>query len=376
MNFVPTFLFMVIIFVSFLLLYFKFDKNLLRITRSNAEKLAAKDELSSLVNGASINNIPSLNIITNNALVNIAKECENGPVSVGIVTRTDNECIRVCANSTAHVLNITDNDHYYFNSTKLLKGAYCMIGKRPNCNMRTTLTIITINSVVCHAKFPEFFDSNTGNSVVACNDVLTYHPLNVLWDYKFNEMVDPETIRMDDVNEVLPDFSDYRFKCRFNGKDISGNKYMEHPYNRFHPIRNYCAQDINHAHGSVKTLFDIEKKTVTCDCGDYETTRVRNLIPSDPVSTCSSKSYIITNVDKFKKQITIPYKCFTVNSPITDVGKYMPCPPDIFINDSCRMDTITLNYTDEPNVPIEHPNYLDFPVKSSNMLEVIRNNSL
>jgi len=358
------------------LLYFKFDETLLRITRSNAEKLAAKDELASLVNGSGINNIPSLNIVTNNAAVNIAKECGNGPVSVGIITSTDYECIRVCANNTAHVLNITDNDHYYFNSTKLLKGAYCMIGKRPDCNMRTTVAMITTNSVVCRPKFPEFFDGITGNTVVACNNVLVNHPLNVLWDYKSNMMVNPETIQMDDVNEFLPDSTDYRFKCKFNGIDISKNKYMQHPYNRFHPIRNYCAQDIDKAHSSVKTIFNIEQKVAICNCGDYEITRVRNLIPSDTVSICSSKSYITTDVDEFKKQITIPYKCFTINSPITDVGKYMPCPPNQFTNDNSRMNMITLNYTAEPNVPIEHPNYEDFPDKSSNMLAVSSNDML
>jgi len=370
------FLFLVMIFVSFLLLYFKFDKHLLRVTRSNGEKLAAKDELASLVNGAGINNIPSFNIITNTALVNMAKECGNGPVSIGVNISTDFECVRVCSNSTAHVLNITDKDYYYFNSTKLLKGAYCMNGKRPNCNTNTTVTIITINSVICHSKFPEFFDNITGNTIVACNNVLIHHPLNVLWDNKFNKMVDPETIRMDDVDEFLPESSDYRFYCKFNGNDISSNKYMGHPYNRFHPIRNYCAQDINHAHSSVKTVFNIEQNVVICHCGDYRTTRVRNLIPSNPLSTCSSKSYNITEVDKFKKQITIPYKCFTINSLVTDVGKYMPCPPDQFINDHSRINTITLNYTTEPNVPIEHPNYSDFPVKSANMLVVSSNNKL
>jgi len=49
-------------FVTFMLLYFRFDPELIKITKRKADFLEKNDAIAALINGSGKNNIPALNI--------------------------------------------------------------------------------------------------------------------------------------------------------------------------------------------------------------------------------------------------------------------------------------------------------------------------
>lgn len=340
----------------YLLLYYSFDKD--GITKRNDDMITklADGKLESLLNGSGINNIPNLNIISTNAAVSTANACGKGPVHIGS-SGTDQDCIRTCANSSASVINVAEGETYIYESAILQSGANCIIGPRPECNMKTSFAMMTINSIICRSKFPDIVGGPLGTNVVACNNKQINDPQNYLWDYKYNKKFDPLTTDMLDPNEVLNDGS-FRFQCKFNGYDIRQNKYMQHPLNRFHPFRNYCASEIYAAHPNVKTIFK-DDNTFICDCGDYNETRVKHIDSNNLMSVCSNISYSDEQDIKDRRILTVPYKCFTLFSSIEDVGKYLPCPNDQFTREGSQFSYVKVPYSRDPNVVIEHPLYKD-----------------
>lgn len=350
-------------YVLYLLLYYSFDKNLQERNEDLAQKLA-NDKIQSLMNGSGINNIPQLNIITANPNIAKANACQKGPLYIG-TNGTDQDCIRTCTNSSASVINVDEGETYIYESTILQSGAHCIIGPRPQCNMKTSYAMMTVNSVVCRSKFPDIVNGPVGNTIVACNNRQINDPQNYLWDYKYNKKFDPLT--SDDIldsNELLSDGS-YRFRCKFNGYDVRQNKYIEHPYNRFHPFRNYCASQIYAAHPDVKTVINTETGTFECDCGNFDETRVKHMDPNDKTSLCSNVSKEIKTDVRNRQIMTVPYKCFTLFSPIEDVGKYLPCPDDQFTRDGSQTSFVTVPFSVKTSALIEHPMYKDFHQRDS-----------
>jgi hypothetical protein len=274
-----------------------------------------------------------------------------------ILNVSDSDCIKTCVNDSAKAVIVEKDDLVTYDSMVLNEGSYCVIGPRPECDMRTTYAMMTINSVVCVPRFPKLFGGSLGTTIVACNNSHIYDPQNVLWDFLYNEKVDPWTVEITHQDELLKDGS-FRFRCKFNGEDSRGNRYQEHPYDRFHPIVNKCAELIYRAHPNVITKF--KNNSIVCDCGNVQETRVSHLDPDDKTSPCSDKYLHKKNLVKSKKQITLPYKCFTLFSPLEDVGRYPPCPNDQFTRQGSRLGSVTIEYTTNENALIEHPLYEDF----------------
>lgn len=339
----------------YLLLYYSFDKTIKTQNEELAVKLA-DGKLQALLNGSGINNIPNLNIITTNAGVSKANACGKGPVNIGS-SGTDQDCIRTCANSTASVINVAAGETYVYESSILQTGANCILGPRPECNMTTSFAMMTINSVICRPRFPDIVGGPLGTTVVACNNRHITDPQNYLWDYRYNTRFNPLTTDILDSNEVLGDGT-YRFRCKFAGYDVRQNQYTEHPNNRFHPFRNYCASSIYAAHPNVITKID-NSGSFECDCGDYTATRVQNIIPGDKTSICSNYAHMEKVDIKERRILTMPYKCFTLFSPIEDVGTYLPCPNDQFIREGSQFSTVEIPFSLNPNAVIEHPMYKD-----------------
>lgn len=346
------------VYTIYLYLYYSFDSDL----KKRNEKLAidlTDNKLEALVNGSGINNIPHLNIVTTNPGVQKASSCAEGPVQLGTFG-TDDDCIRTCANDSASVVNVGKNDSYVYHGTKLPVGAHCILGPRPQCNMRTTLAMMTINSVVCHPKYPELIGGPNGNKVVACNNDQINDPQNILWDYRENKRVNPFTDNIMDVDELLPATNKFRYRCRFNGFDEQQNKYMEHPNNRFHPFRNYCASQIYAAHTSIQPVFDANSGSYNCFCGDPNVTRVKNIDPYTPSTICADVQQNIRGDVKNRKIITVPYRCFTLFSPVTDVGRYLPCPNDQLTRRGSQFSSVDVPFSQIQTDAVEHPLYKDF----------------
>lgn len=339
----------------YVLLYYSFDSDIPKRNEALAVKLA-DDKINALLNGSGINNIPNLNIITTNAAVNKANACGKGPVHIGS-TGTDQDCIRTCVNSSASVINVAEGETYIYESAVLQPGANCIIGARPQCNMKTSLAMMTVNSVVCRSRFPDIIGGPLGTNVVACNNKQITDPQNYLWDYKYNKKFDPLSTNILDVDEQLNDGT-FRFRCKFGGYDVRKNQYIEHPHNRFHPYRNYCASEIYAAHPNVRTIIHSDG-TYECDCGTFQDTRVKNINPKDKTSLCSNVSISVEDEVKQRKILKVPYKCFTLFSTLEDVGKSLPCPNDQFTRDGSQYSEISIPFTTDMNAIIEHPQYAD-----------------
>ncbi|ATY70204.1 pif-2 [Tomelloso virus] len=355
-----------VVFAMYLFMYYGFDKNLATQNEELAVKLA-DNKIQSLLNGSGINNIPNLNIISTNASVTTANACGKGPVYIGS-TGTDHDCIRTCANSSATVINVADGETYIYESALLQTGASCVIGARPQCNMKTSYAMMTINSVVCRSRFPNIVGGPLGTTLVACNNKQITDPQNYLWDYKNNKKFDPLSTTITDEDEVLNDGT-YRFRCKFNGYDIRQNQYVQHPNNRFQPFRNYCASGIYAAHPNVKTVISEDGSSYTCDCGTYSETRVRNIEPSDKSSQCADVyRHNDTGGVNSRQIMVVPYKCFTLYSPLDDVGKYFPCPNDQFTREGSQFSSVSIPYSTDPNKIIEHPMYKDMSAAGNVMV--------
>jgi hypothetical protein len=360
-----TILLCVVILISiYIFLYYSFRNDLQKRNEELAKNLYEEGPLQDLLNGSGINNIPSLNLITTNPTIARANNCANRPVYVDSNTTnnlTDAECISICLNSTAKAINVSsDNETYIYQSAALNVGSYCMVGPRPRCNMKTSYALLTINSVICQPKFPNIVGGQLGNTIVACNNVQINDPRNVLWDYLNNEKFNPTTTIFTNENDLLPSGA-FRFRCKFDGLDKRANKYIENPLNRFHPIENYCADLIYRAHPDVQTKFEYDDNksisTFTCDCGNESDTRVKNLDPNNPRSQCSSISQEIVDDVKSRKTLTVPYRCFTIYSVISDVGKYLPCPNDQFTREGNQIASVNLKIAEIINPLIEYPRY-------------------
>lgn len=311
--------------------------------------------LQSLMNGSGINNIPNLSLVTNNEEISRANKCSEKPLLVGSSGVTQDECVRICANSSANVINVQDGELYLYEQQTLSPGFYCTIGPRPECNTKTSIPVMTVNSVTCRSKFPRLVGGPLGTTIVACNNSQINDQKNILWDYKNNKAFDPLSTVITNQNERLPD-NQYRFRCKFNGVDERNNQYIRHPLDRFQPIRNYCASSIYSAHPDVRTVYSKDNKSFTCDCGDFKETRVTNMTDAKN-SICSHiKSETKTDVGD-RKLLTLPYKCFTLYSTLDDVGKYPPCNNEQFTRQGSQMSSVTIPYTHKLNHMIDHPIY-------------------
>lgn len=356
------FCFVFVVVLAYAVVYFRFDESTITQRISKTKKnFATNNALSSLVNTSGINNIPSLNIISTNTSVTMANNCGKSPVRIGDVG-SDVDCVLACANSSAKVMNISKRDTYIFDSVVLTSGAHCFIGTRPECNMKTTIAIMTVNSIVCRPKFPRAFGGPLGNKIVACNSSKFYDPKNVFWDGLKNKAVDPKE-GLSDANELDVRFgpdNQYRFFCKFEGTDIQGNNYIEHPFERLQPMRNYCASMIHRAHTDVRTIFSDDGQNFSCDCGDFRKTNVLNVYPSDHMSPCSDKTTHLEYSVKSLKKLFLTYPCFTLFSPMSDAGKYFPCPPEQFTRQGSKTSTVTISFSNDESELIEHPGYDKF----------------
>lgn len=363
-----SFVFSVVLFICFMVLLYnvlfynisankiKNDDALLKL------HLKENDAFVNLINTSGINNIPNLNLISTNVNVAKAASCAESPINIGSVGTLD-DCIRLCANSNTKILDITDHDEMYYNSTQLKRGKNCIIGERPQCDVQNTIILMTANSIVCKPKFPNIIAGPLGTTIIACNNKIINDPQNILWDYKYNVKYDPLNSTITSEDELLSD-NNFRFRCKFNGLDERNNKYQQHPYNRLHPVKNYCASLIYGAHPDVKTIYDVEKNTLICECGDVNETRVRNLIENDKSSQCSDKIVSVQTLFKEKKELSLVQKCFNLFSPITDVGKYLPCSDTKqFVKEGSQTQTIKIQFsTASADYAIEHPIYEKFPI--------------
>lgn len=169
--------FLILLILSYILLYFRFVDDHELVSRRKAEYPSLNDNLRGLTNANGINNIPGITINTNNDQLQMANSCAKGPVRVSDHF-DDYDCIETCSSSNAYANVVDEQNEIYVENKKLNHGTYCVLGRRPLCNPRTTIVMKTVNSVVCRSKFPNLFGGKTGNDIVACKNTKINDPLN------------------------------------------------------------------------------------------------------------------------------------------------------------------------------------------------------
>lgn len=279
--------------------------------------------LMELLMGNTLVNLPNIIINTNDEYINSLQECENKAIYMGVDDGTN--YLDICKNKCGGVgelYTIYDTDEFYQDGEKLIPGVYCILNP-PDCNLKTSYVIATVNSRVCRSKFPNLFGGEAGSIITACNDEKYPATGSVLWDYANNEAVNVNTINMTHEDETLEDGS-FRFRCKYT-ETANGNPFIENPISRFHPIDDVCNRTIYRASYDVHAV--VNPTDWYCECGDFSTTRVKHLNESDPKSTCTScyAEVSVTNEKLGYKEAKIPYLCFNQASSWQDGIKQQPC---------------------------------------------------
>lgn len=353
MKYSPIFIFLS--FIVFLIIIYitcfiriDFKKYFEYLKTINSELI--NHNIAKLLNADTLNNLPYINIITNNDELNQFRQCNINPIKLAELDNTENidetkfltPCYNHCGNS-ASVVIVKDGDEIYADKTLLTPGIWCM-NELPKCNTKFSSFYATATGVTCRSKFPNIFD-NSGYNIIACNDNI-YNKDNILWDYKNNRAVDDDT-NITDENELL-DSGLFRFRCKF-GFDDRENQIIEHPLNRFMPLSDPCIYNVYAASTDAHTNYKVNDNKIIgyeCDCGNFHDTRLKN--KTTKFSTCTScildKNVNIKTYEDFSVY-GVPHNCFTMNSFVNYSIKNSPCPPTQFISskNNCTLINIDVN---------------------------------
>lgn len=291
-------------------------------------------ELTELINGSNFNNLPSLNIMTNNTEITSLNSCKSGATWLGQEDKDyTNNCYSACGGN-GKVIKISNSDEYYVNNSKLLPGYWCVI-ESVYCNPNTGYIAATVNGGVCKSRFPRMFGGNDATTIVACGN--NENPVaGILYDYKYNVAVDATTVNLTDEDEKLQDGT-FRFACKYKD-DNAKNKYVEHPLDRFHPQKDSCLASVFAAHRDAHVNFTEEGWT--CDCGEYNTTRIKNL--NGPQSKCTSCLATSSKIADNTYEHKIPINCITLYSTPDQIPNLNPCPGELFVRQGNQCSTTTL----------------------------------
>jgi len=293
-------------------------------------KLQNKD-LANLYNANAINNLPAVNIASNNETVNQLQSCRDGPVFMGVNGGSDFACKQLCG-ARGQIMQVNRGDEIFSNGEQLGIGTWCSLNP-PNCNMNTTYAVATANSVACRSKYPRIFGGDEGRSVIACNNAKYFNVNNKLWDELDNRAVTQYT-QIQHEDEQLPS-GDFRFKCHFDD-DSLGNRYIPHHIDRLHPMRNYCTHTLNETSRQITQTSD-----GCCDCGIYQNTRVRNRWQNNTATDCTNCFFLRDEMSNLNQ---IGSDCFTQMSPFSMAFTHPPCVFEQFVGDGnfCMAATIPI----------------------------------
>lgn len=321
----------------------------------------ANESIKNLTNANAIGNLPNVHIVTNNQEINDRSRCRNGavflaPRLLNDTTDYTTPCINTCG-SEGRVITIGPTDEVAVNHTLLTEGVWCVTTPAIECNLATHYLHMSVTGHACRTKYPNMFGNN--NQIVGCHNEMFPVTNSDLMDWSTGRPINLQSLTMTHEDEVLNDQIEKRFSCRF-GEDFMGNAYLPHPLNRFHPIRNPCNYSIYRSSTDIKPVIDEANGTWHCDCGDFNTTRVKRLDPNNPKSTCSTCISDSTPLDTnliggpglipYTSAVVqkAPYICFTVNSQYTDAPQMDPCGATLFINNGNRCGTLTFNVAHHP----------------------------
>lgn len=324
----------VIVVIIYSMVALNYDLSDYRKYLDTTEILMGNQSLADLLNANTVGNLPGINISTNNVLVNQLQNCREGPIFIG-KEGSEFICRNLCG-ANGRVFEVGVNDEIFINNEKLRAGVWCTLDI-PRCNLNTTFAVGTVNGVVCNSRFPRVFGGREGNEIIACNNSKYFSTDNVLWDNLRNMRVTEFTRFDTNEDDLLPD-GNFRYACRF-GDDAQGNRYIAHFGDRLHPMMNYCSASILEASRSI-----VMRDDASCDCGDFNQTRVKNWLSHDRFTHCTN-CYI--EYDSQNERAKIGSECFTLRSPYNFSFEYPPCLPSRIRTDANFCEPMSISITEE-----------------------------
>ncbi|APO13925.1 PIF-2 [Plodia interpunctella granulovirus] len=258
-----------------------------------------------------------------------SSSCFSVPTLVTVTNTGTFDCAAVCNDDRAVYFFVNPNDKFVVNGTLLMSGGYCTMNSVPrNCNSETSLILYSVNQWTCIAEDPRYF-AGEGNLVQIAGRQHGDHILPgdadkiVLWDNERNRAVNPVMVSHRYTWDDRMADGKRRFEVRCEALDIRHNLMFNNPHNEIECLPNVCTT-VNWIHRDVRPNFD----NGTCDCGNFNNTRVRHITDSDPTSMCAS---IVNRLDFQEGAYEFRVGCLSLDTPITEYHEdKLLCPPDIF----------------------------------------------
>ncbi|GFY66927.1 uncharacterized protein TNIN_179561 [Trichonephila inaurata madagascariensis] len=185
-------------------------------------------------------------------------------------------CEKLCENGDIYEkFTVLKEDDIVMFDKKLESGTYCLPKGLTACNQKNSIPIFSSSGWLCASRNDEIWQNN---HMVACkNEFAEDNSLNILWDYKLNQMASQQITNFyEKINNKT-----YRFKCKCNSLDIQGNKMINTL--PFTCSVDYCLKDLRN---QINLGWDGEK----CNCGVYP-----HKDEKDPTSECMFEKTRIEN---------------------------------------------------------------------------------
>ncbi|AYN44987.1 pif-2 [Alphabaculovirus alterspexiguae] len=275
--------------------------------------------------------LPTIDFNTNLGTINEGEvKCLSMPIYVSSVNAPNYDCSLICDNPSAAYFFVDEYDKFIVNGQMLVRGGYCTTSSVPrNCNRETSLILHSLNQWTCIAEDPRYFSGPQNVYQVAGRQHTRFIAPNqarnnVLFDRLLGVEVDinRNTFRSS-WDELMSDGSGRRFQMRCNALDNNNNRMILNPFNPIECLPNVCTNVMYVAPG-VGPNFE----TGECECGDFNVTRVRHVVPNDPTSMCAA---ITDTFDTDSMSFQFRTECMNLDMPIEKYNtKMLWCPSEIF----------------------------------------------
>lgn len=275
--------------------------------------------------------LPTIDFNTNLGTINEGEvKCLSVPVYVTSVNTPNYDCSVICDNPSAAYFFVDEYDKFIVNGQLLVRGGYCTTSSVPrNCNRETSLILHSLNHWTCIAEDPRYFSGPQNMFQVAGRQHTRFiapnqASNNVLFDRLLGTEVDinRNTFRSS-WDEQMPDGSGRRFVMRCNALDNNNNRMILNPFNPIECLPNICTNVMFVAPGVVPNF-----ETGECECGDFNVTRVRHVVPNDRTSMCAAiTDTFSTDLLSFQFRV----ECMTLDMPVEKYNSRMLwCPTQNF----------------------------------------------
>lgn len=183
------------------------------------------------------------------------ESCENG-FYMGALEMTNVDCTTVCnaTSSEQFMYKYITRNNVVVNNQYLRKGGWCLPTILARCNLNISVAVKSVGHYECISRFPQLLGGPYGNDIIGCAP--KYEFKDNLKQLIYANHV-PSTTVIDNLDEKLPNSSEYRYTCNTD-KSLKSFESRPDLGNRFHMFYDSC------------NFFDPDGKLVNdrCDCSN------------------------------------------------------------------------------------------------------------